>query len=166
MSDWELRPLVREDAPSVLEAFLNDPEMARQGDVTDLATARTYIDYLTSAGRETLVAADVEGVLAMVAAALDERNLSAWVFYWSHPRARRRRITSRLVREFANRLLGEKGMRRLELGYRANNLGSAKVAEYAGFVLEGVEREKFLIDGETHDAIAAARLASDPWPDA
>lgn len=165
VGDWELRPPTHDDAPSVLEAFLGDPEMKRQGSVTDLASAERYIARLTSKGHESLVAADAEGVFAMVAASLDEQNLSAWVFYWSHPRARRRGITSHLVREFANRLLDEKGMRRLELGYRVNNLGSAMVAERAGFLVEGVAREKFLIDGEAYDVIMATRLPSDPWPE-
>lgn len=165
VGDWELRPLARDDAPSVLEAFLSDPEMRRQSDVADLAGAERYIARLTSKGHESLVAADAGGAFAMVAASLDEQNLSAWVFYWSHPRARRRGITSHLVREFANRLLDEKGMRRLELGYRANNLGSAKVAQRAGFLIEGVAREKLLIDGEAYDVIMATRLPSDPWPE-
>ena len=56
-------------------------------------------------------------------------------------------------------------MRRLELGYRVNNLGSAMVAERAGFLVEGVAREKFLIDGEAYDVIMATRLPSDPWPE-
>ncbi|WP_194948994.1 hypothetical protein [Actinomyces trachealis] len=32
---------------------------------------------------------------------------------------------------------------------------------HADFVVEGLEREKFLINGETIDAVVAGRLASD-----
>lgn len=49
-------------------------------------------------------------------------------------------------------------LRRLELGYRTNNPASGKVASYAGFVGEGIEREKFLYAGQTYDAVTAARL--------
>ncbi|MDO4792524.1 MAG: GNAT family protein [Buchananella hordeovulneris] len=52
-------------------------------------------------------------------------------------------------------------LRRLELGYRVNNPASAAVAAFAGFTVEGVERQKFLIDGETIDAVVAGRLATD-----
>lgn len=52
-------------------------------------------------------------------------------------------------------------LRRLELGYRVNNPASAAVAAHAGFVVEGVEREKFVIDGVAIDAVVAGRLASD-----
>ncbi|WP_346845753.1 VOC family protein [uncultured Rothia sp.] len=49
-------------------------------------------------------------------------------------------------------------LRRLELGYRTNNPASGKVAAAAGFMIEGIEREKFLYAGQTYDAVTAARL--------
>ncbi len=52
-------------------------------------------------------------------------------------------------------------LRRLELGYRANNLASGAVAAAAGFQVEGIEREKFLYAGQTYDAVIAARLRKD-----
>lgn len=52
-------------------------------------------------------------------------------------------------------------LRRLELGYRLNNLASGAVARSAGFVVEGVEREKFCYDGVLYDVACAARLISD-----
>ncbi|MEV0868732.1 hypothetical protein AB0I24_12445 [Brachybacterium paraconglomeratum] len=45
-----------------------------------------------------------------------------------------------------------------------NNPASAAVARAAGFVDEGVERGKFLIDGERLDVRICGRLRSDPWP--
>ncbi len=45
-----------------------------------------------------------------------------------------------------------------------NNPASAGVAAAAGFVREGVERGKFLIDGERIDVVTYGRLRSDPWP--
>ena len=52
-------------------------------------------------------------------------------------------------------------VRRLELGYRTNNPASAAVARHTGFVVEGVEREKFCYNGVLYDAAIAARLHRD-----
>ena len=52
-------------------------------------------------------------------------------------------------------------VRRLELGYRTNNPASAAVARHIGFVVEGVEREKFCYNGVLYDAAIAARLHRD-----
>ena len=43
-----------------------------------------------------------------------------------------------------------------------NNPASGGVAHAASFVLEGREREKFLIDGERIDVLTYGRLRSDP----
>ncbi|MDR6866894.1 RimJ/RimL family protein N-acetyltransferase [Microbacterium resistens] len=111
----------------------------------------------------TLVAVDdADRLLAFAAVSVDQGNANGWVFYWAHPDARRRGITSQLVRALADRELGEGGLYRLELGYRANNPGSAAVAHAAGFVREGVEREKFLVNGKRVDVITAGRLKTDP----
>jgi RimJ/RimL family protein N-acetyltransferase len=57
------------------------------------------------------------------------------------------------------------GLERLELGHRVNNPASGAVARAAGFVHEGTEREKFLVDGERIDVLTYGRLRSDPWPE-
>ncbi|MDO5060113.1 MAG: GNAT family protein [Actinomycetaceae bacterium] len=97
----------------------------------------------------------------------------AWVWYWSAAPIRGQGILKRLVKEGCDwaqgkdlaesapqflRQLPSPQIRRLELGYRLNNPASAKVAQYAGFLVEGVERAKFIIDGQPVDAAIAARL--------
>ncbi|WP_371174015.1 GNAT family N-acetyltransferase [Buchananella felis] len=114
-----------------------------------------------------------------------------WVWYWSAGELRGKGLLKLAVRavcdwalglpEAGNRTARQQGggeaassidadqlraaksphLRRLELGYRVNNPASAAVAAHAGFVVEGVEREKFLIDGVAIDAVVAGRLASD-----
>ncbi len=156
------------DAARVLDAFVSDAaEMSRQGDVHDLDTARASVSRMRdNPETHTLVAADdADRLLAFAAVSVDRDNANGWVFYWAHPDARRRGITSQLVRALADRELGEGGLHRLELGYRANNPGSAAVARAAGFVREGLEREKFLVDGRRVDVVTAARLRTDPSPD-
>lgn len=165
MSVTTFRALRERDATRVLDAFVSDaPEMRRQGDVRDLASARAYVDrMLSNPDLRTLVAVDdADRLLAFAAVTVDHANENGWVFYWAHPDARRRGITSQLVRALADRELGEGGLYRLELGYRVNNPGSGAVARAAGFIREGLEREKFLVDGERIDVITASRLTTDP----
>lgn len=163
--DWYVRELNEGDAESVLDAFRSDPDMVRQGNVTTLGEASTYITNLTSEPRQALVAADrkTDRVYALAGVAVDTENSSGWVFYWSHKTIRRSGVTSSLVTQFCNTLL-DKGLHRLELGYRVNNPGSAHVARRAGFIVEGCEREKFLVNGERIDVETCGRLATDPWP--
>ena len=76
---------------------------------------------------------------------------------------------ARAAATVANRALrpGEEGgfgLERLELGHRVNNPASGAVARAAGFVHEGTERAKFLIDGERIDVLTYGRLRSDPFP--
>ena len=59
---------------------------------------------------------------------------------------------------------GGLGLYRLELGHRTENVASGLVAERAGFLPEGLERGKFLLDGERKDVRTMARLVDDPWP--
>lgn len=53
---------------------------------------------------------------------------------------------------------------RLELGHRVNNPASGVLARRVGFVNEGTQRQKFLVDGERLDADIYGRLTSDPHP--
>lgn len=167
--DWILRPALLSDAPAVLEAFLADPEMARQGDVTDLEDARTYLRRLTDAptGHRAWVAVDDAGpARALVGLAIDSENLTGWFFYWAYPAVRGTGVMSAAAAAVADHALDPDGLglERLELGHRANNPASGGVARAAGFVQEGVERAKFLVDGERIDVLTYGRLRSDPAP--
>ncbi len=160
------RDLQAHDVDRVLDAFLSDASMSRQGDVTDVPSARRYVGRFLENPNDmrAIVAVDGDDQLqAFAAVSVDEENANGWIFYWAHADARGRGITSRLVRALADRELTEGGLHRLELGYRANNLGSAKVARAAGFHQEGIEREKFLVDGARIDVVTCSRLKSDPF---
>lgn len=166
--EMTFRELRAADAGRVLEAFVTDAaEMRRQGDVADQESAERYVSRLLSDPEtyRTLVAVDADDqLLAFAAVSADHANLNGWVFYWAHPAARGQGITSALVRTLTDRELTAGGLYRLELGYRANNPASAGVARAAGFIQEGLEREKFLVDGKRIDVITAARLKTDPPP--
>ena len=75
-----------------------------------------------------------------------------------------RQLASRAAATVADHLLSSGGVHRLELGARANNPASLRVARAAGFIQEGVEREKFVMDGTRVDVLTFGRLRSDPFP--
>ena len=53
-----LRPVRTADADAVLAAFGSSPDMARQGDVSTLEEARTYVDWLRGEQRRAVAITD------------------------------------------------------------------------------------------------------------
>lgn len=100
----------------------------------------------------------------LVCVTVDEDNRSGWFWYWMTHAARGRGWTSRAAAAVADWALTVRGLERLELGHRVNNPASGAVARCAGFVKEGTERGKFLIDGERIDVDTYGRLKSDRTP--
>lgn len=167
----ELRALVTDDAPHVLAAFHSDPAMSRQGEVSDLSTAEAYIRAVTDTGAGRLAfAVDVGGSsVGLVGLSIDRANRVGWFFYWMHREHRGRGLMTTAARTAADWALAPTdqsggGLHRLELGHRRNNPSSGGVARAAGFVQEGVEREKFLIAGARVDVLTWGRLRDDPVP--
>lgn len=161
-----VRPLRRSDAPQVLEAFRSAPDMARQGEVKSLVEAENYVQHLLEEASHQVPLAIVQGtgLVGLVAASVDTGNRNAWVWYWMHAAHRGGGLTSRALAALADELFLNHRIHRLELGLRVNNPASKMVAERCGFVLEGRERGKFLINGERIDVLNYARLATDPSP--
>lgn len=166
MNGPELRRLRTTDAPDVLAAFAAASDMARQGDVTDARGAIAYVERLTEvAGPHLAFAVVHQGrVVGVVGVTVDGGNRNGWFWYWMHTAFRGRGWTSRAAATVADWALGQGGLHRLELGHRMDNPASGSVARAAGFVREGVERSKLLIDGERLDVVAYSRLPSDPLP--
>ncbi|MCT1776788.1 GNAT family N-acetyltransferase [Brachybacterium sp. p3-SID957] len=167
---YSLRPVGAADADAVLAAFTSHPDMARQGEVETIEQARTYVDWLRGEQRRAVAVTDSSGsMIGLVALSIDQDNRAGWFFYWMHAQHRGRGLIGRAAATVADRALapleqGGWGLDRLELGHRANNPASGAVARAAGFVQEGVERQKFLIDGERHDVLAYGRLRTDRAP--
>lgn len=167
--DYRIRALTTSDAADVLAAFQSDPQMDRQGDVHDLASARRYIDWLMQPDHRAFVAVGPlansgdDRVLALVGISIDPADGSGWVLYWAHRDARGRGITSALVKERCDWALACGLSERLELGYRVNNPASKRVADHAGFEFVELERGKFEMNGKRIDAVLAARTAT-PHP--
>lgn len=161
-----IRPLRRDDAPDVLDAFASDPQMARQGTVRDLTEAQAYVHGLLerASSRHAFAIVDADRLVGLVGVEVDAANRLGWFWYWMNASHRGRGLTTQAAVEVANWCLSEGSLERLELGHRANNPASAAVARAAGFVHEGTERAKFLVDGQRIDVLTYGRLVSDPWP--
>lgn len=134
-----LRRIRRVDAPAVLTAFMSNPDMARQGDVSTLAEAERYVSRLTEPDSPheawSIVADDV--LVGLVCVSVDDENRSGWFWYWMTDASRRRGWTSAAASTIAQWALTTRGLERLELGHRVNNPASGAVARSAGFVRGG-----------------------------
>ncbi|MBX3093009.1 MAG: GNAT family N-acetyltransferase [Cryobacterium sp.] len=159
-----LRRLRRADAEAVYAAFGSNEDMARQGDVSTLAEAEAYVSRLIQADshHEAWAVVEEETLVGLVCVSVDEANRNGWFWYWMADAARGRGWTGRAAATVADWALSVRGLERLELGHRVNNPASGAVAQYAGFVKEGTERGKFLIDGQRIDVDTYGRLRSDP----
>lgn len=160
-----LRLLVDDDAEAVFDAF-RSADMSRQGDVASVEDARRYIANLISedsAHKPWVI--DVDGkLIGIVCVSVDEENRSGWFWYWMAETGRGNGWMSRAAATVAHWALNDLGLERLELGHRVNNPASGAVARAAGFILEGKEREKFLVNGDRIDVLNYGRLKSDPNP--
>lgn len=162
-----LRPLTRADVDDVLAAFLASDDMQRQGQVSKPEEARNYVDGLLEPANPDhpwALVEDSDSLVGLVVVSVDDANLNGWFWYWMNASHRGRGWTSRAAATVANWALTDLGLHRLELGHRVNNPASRAVALAAGFVQEGIEREKFLVRGQRIDVLTYGRLRSDPGP--
>lgn len=173
------------DAARLLELYQAHDDLGRQlPALNSLADAQAAVEhFLPGNDGRAIFCLDVNGQAAgLVGLSFEDKDPvsgkydRAWVWYWSAGELRGRgqmKSAVRLVTDWAMDRLDQKalpggfellktaaspGIRRLELGYRLNNPASARVAEYAGFTVEGVERAKFKIGDQLIDAAIAARL--------
>ncbi|MGJ9551743.1 GNAT family N-acetyltransferase [Actinotignum sp. GS-2025b] len=166
--DIVLRPVREGDAAAIAAAFASHPDMIRQGNITDLAAARRYIARILEAPDSQLAWViardDSDELIGMVRIDADWDEKNGWFSYWLHHDYWGRGVMSRAAAAVADWALRERGLERLELGHRVNNPASGGVARAAGFLKEGTERGKFLINGQRIDVDLYGRLANDPLP--
>ncbi|MDM0015604.1 GNAT family N-acetyltransferase [Variovorax sp. J22P168] len=77
------------------------------------------------------------------------------------PSARRRGIGEPLMRA-AIEAAWASGLRRIELTVRTDNHNAKALYERLGFVVEGLQRRSFRVDGEYADSYAMALLSDEP----
>ncbi|QOR45259.1 GNAT family N-acetyltransferase [Trueperella pecoris] len=160
-----LRPLRISDAQDVLAAFESNPDMVHQGNIVTSERAEQFVRTLVGDPDQHPWAVDLEGrLVGLVAITVDPRHRTGWFWYWMHDDFRGRGWMSRAAATLAQWALDDAVVERLELAHRTNNPASGAVARAAGFVREGTERGKFLINGKRIDVATYGRLRSDPAP--
>ncbi len=167
---YRLRPWSEADAAAVL-AVADDPEIGRwnpfQPAADDLAGAR---DWCAARGdwdgsHASWAVCDDRGTLlgSVSLHQLDSHNAGGEVGYWVAPPARGRGVATAAVRAAARYAFDGLRLERVELFHAVENPASCRVAERAGFALEGTHRSSFRYgDGQLHDEHCHARLAGDP----
>jgi RimJ/RimL family protein N-acetyltransferase len=167
---FTLRPWQPTDADAVRAAF-GPPDMARQAPepMDRSGAAERWIEARVAefeSGRGwSFAVVDGDAVLGNVAVTgISRSHDTGWVSYWTVEQARGNGVASAALCAAAAWALDEGGLFRLELGHRTNNPASCVVAGRAGFLVEGLERQKLRYDGERFDVELHARLATDPRP--
>lgn len=140
--------------------------MARQGDVTTLDAASTYIAGVSAAPHHAFAITDDDRLVGLVGITVDGTNRVGRLWYWIARSHRGQGWASTTATAMANWGLTAGGLERLELAHRVDNPLSANVAAAAGFIHEGRERAKTLVDGQRVDVVTYGRLPSDAWPEA
>ncbi|THJ65766.1 GNAT family N-acetyltransferase [Arthrobacter echini] len=166
----ELRPWTPDDAPALLSAYRENPDLATQFAGTELASvedAQKYVaGHLAALPSRRTWALNVDGaVVGNVGLSNVERDHgTAWAYYWLVSAARGNGYAARALGAAAGWAFDD-GLFRLELGHRVNNPASCRVATRAGFVPEGIERGKLRYGSQRFDVETHARLRTDPAPD-
>ncbi|QTV79925.1 GNAT family N-acetyltransferase [Microbacterium sp. NIBRBAC000506063] len=158
------------DAAALLDAARTTADLDTQlgGAMIDtLDAARSFIaEQLTStdAMRDWAIVHDDAVVGNVGLSAIEHRHKTAWAFYWLAGAARGRGLATRALVAASDWAFAQ-GVFRIELGHRVNNPASCAVARRAGFLAEGIERQKLAYGDERFDVELHARLATDPVPD-
>lgn len=166
----QLRPPSVEEAADTLALF-TDPDVALWNpgpEHLDLDQARAWCQRAANwsdGSHATFSVRDVASprLLGNVSLhGIDPVQNDAQVGYRVAPWARRRDVATESVAAAASWAFASLGLHRLELAHAVENPASCRVAEKAGFRLEGTSRQSFVYgDGLRHDEHVHARLASD-----
>ncbi len=164
-----LRPWAPADVDAVFAAC-QDPEIQRWTTIPSPYTRRDAVAYITEAApaawrKGGAVFAVVQAATGEVAGSIGVDGLSdavAHVGYWTAPAARGRGLTSDALRTLARWFLEDGGAARVELFVEPGNTRSVQVAEAAGFVAEGVLRQRFVNRGRRADVVMYSLLPGDP----
>jgi len=167
-----LRPWRPGDADAVWAA-LQDEEIRlwNGGGVTTRAGAETFVgqraDWSGGDHASWAVVDATDGVLASVSLhSVDPVQSDAEIGYWTAPAARGQGVAAVAVDAACRWAFATLPVDRIELCHAVENTASGRVAEKAGFTLEGRLRRSYRYgDGVKHDELLWARLADDPAPE-
>jgi [ribosomal protein S5]-alanine N-acetyltransferase len=167
LADIALRPWQLSDAAAVAAAY-SDPDIQHwhARSMTE-AESRVWIEswpvrWAEESGAGWAIA-DEAGLLGQIS--LRRLHLSdgvAEVSYWVVPAARGRRVATRALSALTAWTFGHLDLHRLEVNHSTMNSASCRVAENAGYAMEGTKRGEALHSDGWHDMHLHARLSSDP----
>ena len=178
LGDVVLRPFVASDEAAVALA-LEDPGILRWTAGTAVIStpadkrARRWLEpRIDGWARGNAVFAITDVKTDQVVGSVTLRDVhrvpdQAVAAYWVSPLARGRRLGARALDAAARWGFAPDGLRlhRISLDHSLVNAGSCRVAELAGFRLEGVMRDYYVEPtGQRHDSHLHARLATDAVP--
>ncbi|MFL6112828.1 MAG: GNAT family N-acetyltransferase [Catenulispora sp.] len=170
---FQLRPPSPRDVPDLV-AMAHDEDIQlwnppRFG--TDEAQAREWVERSADwddGTRPLFCVYDATGgrLLGMVSLhKIDFENSGGELGYRVAPWARGRGVATTAVRTVTDWAFGYLDLTRVELFHALDNAASCRVAEKAGYRLEGALRSSHRYgDGKLHDEHIHGRLATDPYP--
>jgi len=167
-----LRPYAESDIDAVY-ACCQDPDIQRWITVPvpyERVHAETYVHEQTAdgwragTGNSFAVVDSVSNeLLASIGlVSVNLRNKQAEVGFWTAPGARGKGVATQATQVVARWAFEDLGIERLEWMAEVGNVGSRRVAEKAGFTVEGVLRSRLVNrDGSRADAWIGALLPGD-----
>jgi RimJ/RimL family protein N-acetyltransferase len=171
--DLVLRPPAEEDAAAAYE-LLNDPDVKLWNparDCPDLETAAAWCRDGAAWPEDGswsvfhAVDPDVGTMVGNVTLADIDTDLKvATIGYRVLPSARGRGVARQMVDAVTRWAFESRGLMRVQLEHSVHNPASCRVAQAAGFVLEGTARSAYAVPGteDRHDAHIHGRLPTDP----
>jgi RimJ/RimL family protein N-acetyltransferase len=171
-ADLVIRPPAVEDGPRAFE-LMNDPEVRLwnpTGPCPDLDAAKRWLrngaDW-SEGTHATWSAIDrASGLLVgnVSLFAIDTDDRVAKIGYRVHADARGRGVARQMVDAVTRWAFESRDLMRVQLEHSVHNPASCRVAEAAGFVLEGTARSAYAVpdSAEREDCHIHGRLPSDP----
>ncbi|HEX6789237.1 MAG TPA: GNAT family N-acetyltransferase [Gaiellaceae bacterium] len=138
-----LRAWRREDSEALVECLDGDPEITIWLDqVPQPYTRADALAYIGGIGESTFAVTDAETgrILGSIGVRFSETGDVGEIGYWLRSDARGRGVMTRALVLAARWALGAGGAARVQLRADVENVASRRVAEKAGFQLEGVLR--------------------------
>ncbi len=93
----------------------------------------------------------------------DHTLKKAQLGYWIAKEYQGKGIIQKSLAAFIDFLFNKAGLNKVEIHFMVNNHRSARVADQAGFKVEGIIRQSYLMNGIYHD-IAITGLLKKEWP--
>jgi RimJ/RimL family protein N-acetyltransferase len=166
--DFILRPFRPEDAEAVFRAC-QDEQIQRWTTVPSPYPRESADWFVRSCGdfwaadNPTFACVDAGG--GELLGAIDLQNCEAeqgpMMGFWVAPDARRRGVAVTAVRRIAQWAFDDLGLPRVRWAAYVGNIASRRVAEFAGFVMEGTARRATEQRGERRDVWTASMLPED-----